>query len=224
MQNDSVNRSDPTGTRGTGCFALESGIGGVCAGEGLSVGSSDSKSTAGSATTFGSPPAGWTNLPGGYSARVDVVPETDGMYEIHVYESSAGFEGARDAGQRSKMAQFERGVVGPDGSWLRKHSFSSAPNLPQTTSNAIRGMVAERARSAGWLGRPGSVNIKGGNLSSAIQQGMARSGSLRFLSRLGASLGVVGVVSMVPANFSDKTACANGTAQAGGIAEYICDY
>ena len=122
---------------------------------------------------------------------MDSVPGTD-IYEFHIYEDSAAFRKA--VGVRGPLESFERGVVAPDGTFIAKHGRSSAiPKLPGFVHNAIRGVVAEEARGRTWLGDRGTVNIKGRNLTDQIRIGMQRTGSFRYLSVLGRTLGIVGV-------------------------------
>src|ERR1044072_162505 len=86
-------------------------------------------------------PDGWDaidaydNLGKGYVGRVDQVPGTD-LFEIHVYEDSKDFRKQLNV-KDPDLRPFEKGVVGPDGTWLNKHGHKTAPTLPQSTNNAI---------------------------------------------------------------------------------------
>lgn len=155
-----------------------------------------------------------------YVGRQDSVPGTD-LYEIHVYTDNAGLQKALRAGI-SDLDRFEVGVVGPTGEWINKHGHTEPPDLPGGVRNAIRGQVADQARARRWLGEKGTVNIQGARLSAAIEQGMAETNSLRYLSRLGKALAPVQAGATILGLMSTEMACSNGTAQAGGIANEIC--
>lgn len=135
--------------------------------------------------------AKYLNLGGGYLGRKDEIPGTD-LYEIHVYKDSQDFRKQLQAGNIDKLQKFEKGVVGPEGSWLKKHGHTSAPDLPSSTNDQLRGVVTDEARRRGWLDKKGRINIRGPRLRDAIVTGMGKTGSLRYLGQLGGTLGVVG--------------------------------
>ncbi len=136
--------------------------------------------------------SGWESLGRGYTSRTDTVPGTD-IVETHVYEDTADFR-AELKRKNPNLRPHEKGIVGPDGQWLRKHGHESPPDLPNSVNNKLRGIVVNNARARGWLADRGTAFIKGKNLVHRIHEGMQQTGSYRYLRGLGTAMGIVGGV------------------------------
>lgn len=156
-------------------------------------------------------------LGSGYVGRKDAVPGTD-LYEIHVYSDTADFQKAVKAG--AELRPYEVGVSGPTGEWINKHGHTNVPDLPAGARNSLRGVTAELARARNWLPQRGSANIRGYRLTSLIESGMRETGSLKYLSKIGRTLGPVAAGAGLLDNSVDIE-CSSGAAQAGGLTEEL---
>jgi RHS repeat-associated protein len=85
------------------------------------------------------------NLGSGWSGRTDMIPGTDGQFEIHVFDPKGN----------------EVGMFGKDG-WFNKHGHKGRPEqCPQAVEDQLKGRAVDILRRSGKLPPKGQGNIKG---------------------------------------------------------------
>ncbi|MBT9513546.1 MAG: hypothetical protein IV104_14505 [Acidovorax sp.] len=85
------------------------------------------------------------NLGGGWTGGVDIIPNSPGKFEIHVFDKSGK----------------EVGMYGPNG-WFDKHGHKGKPaNCPPGVEDHLKGHAIDILRRSGALPPKGQANIKG---------------------------------------------------------------
>ncbi len=85
------------------------------------------------------------NLGNGWTGGIDLIPQTSGQFEIHVFDKSGR----------------EVGMYGPNG-WFDKHGHKGKPaNCPPAVENQLKGQSIDLLRRSNVLPQKGGMNIKG---------------------------------------------------------------
>jgi RHS repeat-associated protein len=92
------------------------------------------------------------NLGQGWTGGIDLIPQTNGQFEIHVFNPRGN----------------EVGMYGPQG-WFNKHGHTGAPeNCPAGVESQLKGNAIDILRRSNALPPKGRLNIKGNNWTRAL--------------------------------------------------------